>query len=1269
MHNVPPGYKQKMSIAIDFPPKLPELSINIGLDLNSRREFYRYRSSGRTIETDESGYYFHQKIVQQFMMYADHLMLIHEAGSGKSKTALSVMQEIQRGGFLEHLYKKIVIATPNDELARAWTLNSEIANSDKRYFEVMTHYELSLKDPKDYPRTIFIIDEVHKLANESVLDKTREYTTNPNLKDMASKYGGIWNLLHRSKLAKVMLLTATPFQNDVADFYPLLNIILPENSQIDRRTSEAEIVKRMTGRVSFVRNVYQDIKIEYDLSSELYNKIQEFQLTGSRDIGNVLGYYGNSSIATLAYEPNNQFQTYRLPFFDVSEFKTTMFSLGSDQYVSLLFLVNEDRQVSFVKKVSLNELEEADITVDLVNAQFGQYASDQGSYIEFDLRCSNINEEFLFENKFYLTMAVPGLLRSSIPFADNRRYGVVRSILGAAHTGYLRDVERSAKISSDGQVEVDDRAPDRRLIFSDEQQSFVFRDIAVEDLTADVNTFSSCSKIYYHMILFLLSTATKENRTILLANNPHYRDILSGDPIEPGKSLFYSRYITKEYGIGFLADLLTRFGYERLTSDTNISTAKPRFAISPDSNKLRDLINHEDNWDGSRCQLVLFSQRGATGFSYFDIRHIHLVPGWSPSENTQAIFRGIRSGGHKNFVRKAGYIPTIRVCIHTISPHLGQGVTTPAFYGTEVTINDKKFVNSNSETSYRFGWRYGETGNFERVFDREVNNPMEFDKTISDVGTIEEENTANIYYTNLGLAMRNFPTMLRLENMTSPFNQLVDYNDMFKGLNSVLSYILFDSLNKDMEFANIRRKLKSYAVDCELLKIRNTLPDGFANTSECDYGSCTINCISESGQIPGNDVDLKDGSDPRRSRALSPLSVHRTTTHDHYLTISDTARKSLVAYIKEYMQENIRVNYYRLIKDIWEQFHDSTHYSEKHIEDCLLSMIYGKDQTLLRDKFDRVGRLSYMGELVYVVPLEVGPEFIHERYREVQYSGKYLQSDYMSIYQTGISNEDVHGVPAKLDENTITNIFNKYQDIDIMDLMKTDFTGFVSFVEACYVGSKTMNNPRMTDIAKQFGMYFVNVPGKELQIYYRPGRDSKSNIRVYFMEEVREVPVEPTDEQVLVNFLWHIFPSTVTPRGFISDFSYVRIFAKQGYFVWANDGQRKSIIAYVKEKSKTAEQKYLLNTGGLFGYIDYRNKMLDSEKPDEYLMLVFKEPKEEVSAKALQGRACKSFNAQDYGKIGEKLGITFASKDSKSQKCSQIENSLREKNYLLDGLE
>jgi hypothetical protein len=538
------------------------------------------------------------------------------------------------------------------------------------------------------------------------------------------------------------------------------------------------------------------------------------------------------------------------------------------------------------------------------------------------------------------------------------------------------------------------------------------------------------------------------------------------------------------------------------------------------------------------------------------------------------------------------------------------------------------------------------------------------------VGTIEEERIDNVYYTNLGLAMRNFPTVLRMENMGSPFSQVVEYNVMFKGLNSVLSYILFDSIGKDMEFANIRRRLKSHAVDCELLKIRNTLPDGFANTSECDYGSCTINCISEAGQIPGNDVDLADGSDPRRSRALSPLSFNRTTTHDHYLTISSVQRNALVSFIEEYMQENIRVGYYKLIKDIWEHFQNSTHYSERHIDDCLLSMIYGKKQTILRDKFDRVCRLSFMGELLYVVPLEVGPEFIHERYREVQYSGKYLQSDYMSIYQTGISNQDVEGVPVKLDENNVTNLFNKFRDMDVMQLMKTNFAGFVSFVEACFVGTKvlSMENTKMNDIARQFGMYFVQIPERELQICYRPGRDSKTDARVYFMDEIREIPTKPTEENILANFLWHIFPSTVTPRGFISDFSYVRLFM-QGSFVWANDGQRKSAIAYIKERSKTAEQKYLAKTGGLFGYIDYRNKILDSEKPDEYLMLVFKEPKEEISAKALQGRACKSFNAQDYSRISEKLGVALPSKDSKLQKCQTIETSLREKNFLLDALE
>jgi len=905
---------------VSLPPKLPALDINIGLDLLSRREFWRYRSTGRLVQQDPNDkYYFHQKIVQQFMMYNDHLMLIHEAGSGRSKTALSVMKSIQDGGFLEHLYKRIVIATPNDELARAWGTNSEITESDKSLFQIMTHYEMSTKDPKDYDRTIFIVDEVHKLANETVLNTTT-FSRNDNKKDMVSKYGGVWNLLHKSKMAKVMLLTATPFQNDVADFYPLLNLILPMDKQVDRRISSDAIAERMVGRVSFVRNVYQDIKIEYDMSNELYRKIQEFQLAGSRSLNDVLGLYGNSSLATLSYKPGTP-QTYRLPFFAQEEFKTTMFSMTVADYITALFYVDNNRQVSLEKTVPLSD--GASLDINMSNVIFNSYADSEGSYIEFTLTCSNFSDEILIDDVLYLTLAVPGLLRSSVPLENNTRYSVIRSILGAAHTGYLRDVERSQNVS-DGQVEIDERNPDRRLIFSDEQQSFVFQNTPIEDLKADVNVLSSCSKLYYHMILFLMSTSTPENRAYLLENNPQYSEILTGDPIETGKSLFYSRYITNEYGIGFFASLLTAFGYERLTADSDIKTARPRFALSPDSNRLRDMINSEDNWDGSRCQIVLFSQRGATGFSYFDVRHIHIMPGWSPSENTQAIFRGIRSGGHKNFVSKAGYIPTIRVCIHTISPNLGQSVVKDTFYEKSVNINNKDFKNTDDEpidgeqVSYRFGWKYNSDNSLIRTFAREVNNPTKFDKLVSYAGSITEQGNTNVYYTILGLAMRNFSNSILQRNMESPYKQVVAYNDMFNGLNSVFPYILYDSIRKDMEFAIVREKLKSHAVDCDLLKIRNTLPEGFNYTSECDYKLCTINCISESGKvsIQGNDVDIVDGSDPRRSRALAPLSYHRTTTHDHYLTLSPTEILRLENFIIDYMQENVRVSYYQLIKDI-----------------------------------------------------------------------------------------------------------------------------------------------------------------------------------------------------------------------------------------------------------------------------------------------------------------------------------------------------------------
>lgn len=1277
---------------ISLPAKLPTLDINLSLDLFSRREFYRYRSSNQAQQVDaDSGYFFHQKIVQQFMMYNDHLMLIHEAGSGKTKTALSVMHSIKNGGFLEHLYKKIVIATPNDDLARAWAANSEIAESDKRYYEILTHYELSTKDPKNYARTIFIIDEVHKLANESVLNTT-SFNRNENKKDMDSKYGGVWNLLHRAQLAKVMLLTATPFQNDTADFYPLMNLILPADSQIDRRFSVDAVAQRMIGRVSFVRNIYKDIQIEYDMSDELYNKIQEFQLMGSRETGDVLGLYGNSSIATIEYTPNAGFQRYRLPFYDTVEFSSIMFSLSSDD-LSMLFSIKNGR-IEFVKSISLNEEIPIVPNVTIANPTFGKYPDSEGSYMEFDIKFDNIADGLLYEEKLYLTLAVPGLLRSSIPIGmDNRRYGTIRSILGAAHTGYLRDVDRTAVISSDGQVENDDRKPDRRLIFSDEQQSFVYRKTPAIDIAKDVNQLSSRSKLYYHFVLCLFSTATERNRAVLLENNPEYKEILEGAPIEPGKSIFYSRYITKEYGIEFLADLLVALGYERLTSDSDFSVAKPRFALSPSTNNMRDMINHPDNWDGSRCQLILFSQRGATGFSYFDIRHIHVVPGWSPSENTQAIFRGIRAGGHKNFVQKAGYIPTVRVYIHTISPHLGQGVLTNDFYNRKTVINNKTFINTVPDTCYRFGWEYDDEGKPVRSNDVDIlREPEVFDKNVSYNGAMTENGSTNVYYTNLGLAMRNFSATVQLKNLRTEtaetYQQVIPYNANIKGLNSVLCYILFDSLSKDIAFSEIRRRLKSYAVDCELLKDRNTLPDGFTNTSECDYGSCVINCISDSNQIIGNDVDISNGSDPRRTRALAPLSHHRTTTHDQYLIISPVECKLLMDFIKTYMEENIRVNYYQLIKDVWEHF-NTTYFSERHIEDVLLNMIYGKNQTIVRDKFDRMCRLSYMGELLYMVPLEVGPEFIHERYRETQYSGKYIQSDYLSIYQTGISNDDIAVRNITITQESVFEAIDRLNGKDIIQFMQMNFQEFVSIVEACYIGKNVLNveNQTVSLIANQFGMYFANIPRKVLQIYYKSGRESKSNSRVYYMEEVREVSQEENqNDTVMVNFLWHIFPSTVTPRGFISDFSYVRIF-ENNQFIWANDGERKSIIRYIKKKSKSIETEYLKKlTGeaidkktkqpvvkGLFGYIDYRNKLLAPENAEEYLMLVFKETKDAAEGeeqmeddKALQGRACKSFTNELYTSIQNILGVEL--KGAKDQKCKTIERALMERNAILDKI-
>lgn len=97
-----------------------------------------------------------------------------------------------------------------------------------------------------YSNRIIIIDEVHNLRRQSEGDEES--------KD--SKYYGIYmKFLHLVKNCKILILTGTPMVDSPKDMVSIMNLILPENNQLELDDLEdQEIFKsKVKGRISYVR--------------------------------------------------------------------------------------------------------------------------------------------------------------------------------------------------------------------------------------------------------------------------------------------------------------------------------------------------------------------------------------------------------------------------------------------------------------------------------------------------------------------------------------------------------------------------------------------------------------------------------------------------------------------------------------------------------------------------------------------------------------------------------------------------------------------------------------------------------------------------------------------------------------------------------------------------------------------------------------------------------------------------------------------------------
>lgn len=1185
-----------------LPPEIPfmEGKDDTSAKLLTMSEFERYRARSRKLTKDEDDEYFsHQRIVRQYMIYNDHLLLIHDAGTGKTRTAWGFAMEILNG-LLNNIYRKIVIATPSEILHSNWKSSPEYALFPKGVVELVTHYQLSTLDPNDYPGTVFIIDEAHVATSGKrvPMDFDRNDTTLRNTGDTGKQeiYLGMWNILHNTTLHKVLLLTATPMQNSVMEFYPLMNLILPTESQITKEKlplSDDALLDLMSGRVSYVRTAEEDVSIRYTTN------LKSLQLTQILNGGSIC--MGHVSIVP------NKWQGVPLKTYPVIRF---------DRYLESEELVEVVVYDPSLETVMYREGEESLLEFRIVDEQRLEIRSDQTSG--------------------YWATYVPITYTSTLDL--EQRMEVIESYLSPSHT-----------LTFSGRLDeiVNDPLNDNGLSITNTKMTLM--EVTPENLV-------SFSGLYSTIIYMFLSSLSEECRGRI---TPTWQPLFETlPPQEVGKNILYLEFVDINYGgIERLGDLLTKIGYQPLKiipgkKQLSDYGKAPRFIINPRADDL-ELFNHPDNWDGSYVQLSMFSSQGAKGISYLDVRHIHLIPHWSPAENTQAVYRGIRAKSHDNLRAKLGTDSLeVRVYKHISTPMPANVTYNNDWISNGVTIDNIRYYGDESDQAEYLHLEPFDSFQDYKKYDQSMNNFLRI--LAKDNQSSVQDPFEDFQFTILGFGMSfipnpsKHPKMREIKDLRPPprENYPAEIRETFF---SPLAYRFAVATEKDFSMAQIRRLYKVAAMDCDLNKLRNILPEQYDNTELCDYRVCKYVCLPDQRglEIVIDSADPETGLDPRWERDnWVPFSTARATTVDRYFDLPLAILNRVVSRIRSIFKNLERgfMSYWNLIVQLREEFSESK-VSELQFA-AIISDIMFSQLNVLEDIFGNPCLLKVQGEILYLCPLYTSERSLYIKPEGV-IMGRYMHGTNIRLISDRLALEDFIGkLPSKQE---LINNYLSNSDVEAFDLQ--NFEDMVELVEGAYL--HYLETGMENRISKRFGKYFFETTVQEINKIRIPGNQYVTPILS---------PWSPNDNRrVLFHVLYHIHPSATASRRTLSDNVPIKYMLENG-FNWATESERtllyniasdldvKNILA-LTEKSKTT------SLNGIIGIID-DSKFRIRERRDkmEYFKIYDPVGKEEETRNP-QGRVCMTMDSVTLNRIVGLAGLPEMQGDKVSI-CNALYNKL-----------
>lgn len=1136
--------------------------------LMAGREFRKYKAIGRGIEKDEDDEYFkHQRIVRQFLVYNDRLLLFHDAGTGKTRTALGFINEIVNGS-LRNIYRNVVISGPSETLKKPWLDNPEVKKFQNNVI-YKTHYELSTMDPRKLSSSVIILDEAHMLTSSKMItldfDRSVDHRNAANKTNILDKYLGVWNVIQRASFCKVLVLTATPMQNTADEFFPLINLVLPMDKQVkDKNVSEERLLDLMVGRVSYVGRADEGIDIEYSMDPELVDVLTKFMFT-----------HGVQADVIYIDETEGGEISFSVPRSDIFKMELT------------------DGSYIVVNGNDIVENKTSESVAVLSSGQEVQGGEEYGVILVRDNKDGSNKYNIVkgWQNE-YIGISIPAFLSETLKLPLETP--IVESFMSPAQSLILRNKSKNENpTDEEPDIERDDRKGSGVL----ELRGDV---IAITDnspLDILPHSMYTASSLYF-TAMCIMAASVPEGISLRGPWN-------SISKFEPGKNIFFSDMVdSNRGGIEKFANMLQSIGYERLPSDPAMSLGNsPRFMINPNPAQI-SFFNRTENWDGSKCHICLYSEKISVGVSFKDVRHIHMVPSWSPSTNTQASFRGIRAGGDVTLKSMIGNFKK-RIYRHI-------SAMSPAYS----TKNDWWEGVIDRDDVYRDLGTFSDCINYDR----------------SDLKYTVMEDAVKVTDTFIGRGFRSVPDPVVYPGYHKHAGGvLVEKDEYANSFINTTAYRLSRSIEKDVDISRIRRLYRIAAMDCDLNYNRNVLPPKYNNTELCDYQDCSYVCLpgSRGLEIIIDTADPETGDDIRWERDdWAPMSPFEKSTLEAYSSLSERMKNMVMTDITNIFSKSHQgfVSYYNLMTDLHARH---PNISEGQITQIIINILFGG--FVIDDIMGNRCTLRYQGDILYLLPV-----YEIEKLQKIEIEGSVIHS-FLSPPQIEVSsgiislNDIIRRVPSKDD---LINIYNNIPVTSdpVSYVYSRPFEESVLIIEGSYLSyiQSGAENPIQTEFRKYFFQATVSdinkIFDKQKQLIkpkYPAWSGNDNSKTIYF------------------HFLYHMHPS-VTARKTISETSPVKYAVENDGFGWGTDAEQKSLyeiansmtnqnLAELKRLSASRIEEIMREKGGegnkysIIGLIDNKKKFEDSKSLSYFKIL--REDYTKESSKDAQGQVCMTMDA------------------------------------------